>query len=122
MEVTEEQYQEIKGLPPKRRRHVRIDNRTPFNALIYRCEHGCKRRSLPQRFGNRRVIWIEAAGGTRRVGTGVQGNGRGKTTRIGRGMRARSTTVKVHPDVRGEEKNGGRGIGKSRGGRGRYAR
>jgi hypothetical protein len=27
MELTEEQYQEIKGLPPKHRGHVRIDNR-----------------------------------------------------------------------------------------------
>ncbi|MDR2784105.1 MAG: transposase [Treponema sp.] len=37
---------------------VRIDNRTPLSALIYRCENGCKRRSLPQRFGNRHVIYV----------------------------------------------------------------
>ncbi|MDR2783432.1 MAG: hypothetical protein LBB48_06275 [Treponema sp.] len=71
MELTEEQYQEIERLPPKRRGHVKIDNRTPPNEPVYRRENGCKRRSLPQRLGNRRVIWIEAAGGTRRVGTGV---------------------------------------------------
>ncbi|MDR2782801.1 MAG: hypothetical protein LBB48_02980 [Treponema sp.] len=45
MELTEEQYQEIEGLPPKRRGHVKIDNRTLLNALIYRCENGCKRRT-----------------------------------------------------------------------------
>ncbi|MDR2782665.1 MAG: hypothetical protein LBB48_02285 [Treponema sp.] len=86
MELTEEQYQEIKGLPPKRRGHVRIGNKTPLNALIYRCEHGCKRRSSLQRFGNRRVIWIEAGGGTRSIGTGVQGDGSGKRARVGRGI------------------------------------
>jgi hypothetical protein len=71
MELTEEHYQEIKGLPPKRRGQVKIDARTPLNAPIYRCENGCNRRSLPQRFGNRHVIQIETAGGTRGVGTGV---------------------------------------------------
>jgi hypothetical protein len=34
MELTEDHYQEIKGLLPKQRGHVRIDNRTLLNALI----------------------------------------------------------------------------------------
>jgi hypothetical protein len=33
MELTEEQYQEIEGLPPKRRGHVKIDNRTFLGTL-----------------------------------------------------------------------------------------
>ncbi|MDR2792458.1 MAG: transposase, partial [Treponema sp.] len=58
MELTEEHYQEIKGLLPKQRGHVKIDTRTLLNALIYRCENGCKWRSLPQRFGNWHVIYV----------------------------------------------------------------
>ncbi|MDR2792626.1 MAG: hypothetical protein LBB61_03030 [Treponema sp.] len=58
MERTEEQYQKREGLPPKRRGSVKIDNRTLLNALIYRCEHGGKRRSLPQRYGNRHVLYV----------------------------------------------------------------
>jgi hypothetical protein len=44
MELTEERYQEIKGLLPKRRGHIKIENRTPLNARIYRGESGCIRQ------------------------------------------------------------------------------
>ncbi|MDR2793732.1 MAG: hypothetical protein LBB61_08730 [Treponema sp.] len=56
MERTEEQQQETARLPPKPRGPVKIDNRTLLNALAYRCEHGRKWWSLPQRCGNPQVL------------------------------------------------------------------
>jgi hypothetical protein len=50
MELTEKQYERIAGLPPVQRGNVKIGNHTLLNAQIYRCENGCKRRVLPERF------------------------------------------------------------------------
>ncbi|GHV75479.1 hypothetical protein AGMMS49942_03000 [Spirochaetia bacterium] len=77
MELSEKQYQRIAALLPTQRGNVKIENRTLLNALIYRCENGCKWRALPKSFGNWHVIymrWVYALD---------------------------STAIKVHPDAQG---------------------
>ena len=58
MELNEKQYLKIAGLLPVQRGNVKIPNRTLLNALIYRLENGCNRRSLPATFGDRHVIYV----------------------------------------------------------------
>ena len=58
MELNEKQYQRIAGLLPIQRGNVKIPNHTLLNALIYRCENGCKWRALPKPFGDWHVIYV----------------------------------------------------------------
>jgi transposase len=57
MEISEEQYRKIQDLLPKQRGRLKIENLTLLNALVYRCENGCKWRALPEKFG--RLIGME---------------------------------------------------------------
>jgi transposase len=52
MALTEKQYKRIAGLLPVQRGNGTIENRVLLNALVYRCENGCKWPSLPERFGD----------------------------------------------------------------------
>jgi transposase len=58
MELAKDHYMHIAPLLSKHRGNVKIDNFTLLNALIYRCDNGCKWRSLPKSFGNRHVIYL----------------------------------------------------------------
>jgi transposase len=58
MELNEKQYRRIAGLLPIQRGNVKIPNHTRLNALIYRCENGCKWRALPKVFGDWHVIYM----------------------------------------------------------------
>ncbi|MDR2482296.1 MAG: transposase [Treponema sp.] len=58
MELSEKQFLRIAGLLPVQRGNVKIENRALLNALIYRCENGCKWRALPERFGNWHSIYV----------------------------------------------------------------
>jgi transposase len=57
MELNEKQYRRIAGLLSVQRGNVKIPNRVPLNALIYRLENGCKRRALPKTFGDWHTIY-----------------------------------------------------------------
>lgn len=51
MELSQKQFKRLTPLLPKQRGHVKIDNLTLLNALIYICENGCIWRALPETFG-----------------------------------------------------------------------
>jgi transposase len=58
MEVSQKQFKRVAPLLPKQRGHVKIENRTFLNALIYIGENGCKWRSLPEKFGPWHSIYM----------------------------------------------------------------
>jgi transposase len=105
MEISEEQYRKIQNLLPKQRGGVKIENLTVLNALVYRCENGCKWRALPEKFGHRHVIYMRMnrwakSGVLERVFLALQ------TERL-TGLEVLSldsTAVKVHPDAHGASK------------------
>lgn len=57
MELSDEQYAQIKACLPRQRGNVSLDNRQVLNAILYVAEHGCKWRGLPARFGNWHTIY-----------------------------------------------------------------
>ncbi|MDP6747989.1 MAG: transposase, partial [Candidatus Poribacteria bacterium] len=57
MELTQEQYQEIKPSLPGQRGKVKLSNRKVRNRILSVAEHGCKWRGLPSRFGNWPTIY-----------------------------------------------------------------
>ena len=56
MELTQQQYEQVAGLLPRRRGNVKVDNRTVLTAILYVVEQGCKWRGLPERFGKRKSL------------------------------------------------------------------
>ena len=57
MELTQQQYEQLKDLLPRQRGNVKIDNRQVLSAILYVVEQGCKWRGLPERFGNWHTIY-----------------------------------------------------------------
>ena len=53
MELTHEQYEEIKPYLPVQRGNVKLSNRKVLNGILYVAEQECKWRGLDSRFG----IW-----------------------------------------------------------------
>ena len=105
MELSEKQYQRIAALLPTQRGNVKIENRTLLNALIYRCENGCKWRALPKSFGNWHVIYVRLSrwaenGVLERVYKALAAEGLANHTVFA----LDSTAVKVHPDAQGARK------------------
>ena len=102
MELSEKQYQRIAELLPVQRGNVKIENRTLLNALIYRCENGCKWRALPESFGNWHSIYVRfdrwsENGVLERVYKALSAEGL-----MGCEVYALdSTAIKVHPDAQG---------------------
>ena len=102
MELSEKQYQRIAALLPVQRGNVKIENRTLLNALIYRCENGCKWRALPESFGNWHSIYVRfdrwsENGVLERVYKALSAEGL-----TGSEVYALdSTAIKVHPDAQG---------------------
>jgi transposase len=105
MELTEKQYQRIAALLPVQRGNVKIQNRTLLNALIYRCENGCKWRSLPETFGHWHTIYVRfdrwsVNGVMERVYRALEAEGL-----IDMSVCALdSMSVKAHPDAHGAQK------------------
>ena len=104
MELTHEQYEEIKPYLPVQRGNVKLSNRNVLNGILYVAEQGCKWRGLPCRFGNWHTIYTRM---NRWAKTGV-------LNRIFEAWQAKkiipvrtegysldSTSVKVHPDATG---------------------
>ena len=101
----EKQYQRIAGLLPVQRGNVTIENRVLLNALIYRCENGCKWRALPERFGNWHTVYVRLD----------RWSGNGVLERMYAALAAEgligaevysldATAVKAHPDAHGARK------------------
>jgi len=57
MELTEDQFSNISHLFPKKRGKLSISDYAVMKAVLYVVEHGCKWRSLPERFGNWHTIY-----------------------------------------------------------------
>jgi transposase len=105
MELNEKQYQRIAGLLPTQRGNVTIPNHTLLNALIYRCENGCKWRALPKTFGDWHVIYVRLNrwslnGVLERVYTALTAEGLLDMSVCS----LDSMAVKVHPDAHGASK------------------
>ena len=107
MELTQQQYEQIKDLLPRQRGNVKIDNRVVLSAILYVAEHGCKWRGLPERFGNWHTIYTRMnrwakKGVLDRVFARLQQRQiirvRAETVSLD------STMVKVHPDGTGARK------------------
>ena len=104
MEITEEQYAQIKDSLPVQRGNVSLTNLQFLNAVLYVAEHGCKWRGLPKRFGNWHTIYTRM---NRWSKSGAMGRVFEKL-QLEQIVRIRieafsldSTSVKVHPDGTG---------------------
>jgi transposase len=104
MELTQEQYQEIKPSLPVQKGQVKLSNRKLLNRILYVAEQGCQWRGLASKFGNWPPIYRRMNRGAK---TGVL-NGRFEAwpakkvipVRI-EGYSLDSKSVKVHPDGTG---------------------
>jgi transposase len=104
MELTEAQYERIKGALPVQRGNVSLSNLQVLNAVLYVAEQGCKWRGLPARFGRWHTVYMRMnrwakAGVLDRVFEKLQLEQivRIKIEVLG----LDSTSVKVHPDGTG---------------------
>ena len=62
MALTQQQYEQVAGLLPRQRGHVKIANRPVLAAILYMVdlymvEQGCQWRGLPERFGKWQTIY-----------------------------------------------------------------
>lgn len=110
MEITEEQYERIKGSLPVQRGNVSLTNLQVLNAILYVAEQGCKWRGLPKRFGRWHTIYTRMNrwaknGVLDRVFQQLQIE---QIVRIKiEALSLDSTPVKVHPDGTGALKKTG---------------
>lgn len=104
MEITEAQYERIKGVLPVQRGNVRMSNLQVLNAVLYVAEHGCKWRGLPKRFGRWHTVYTRMNrwsknGVLDRVFEKLQME---QIVRIKiEAVALDSTSIKVHPDGTG---------------------
>ena len=66
MEISPEQYERIAPYLPIQWGNVIIPNLPAPNAILYVAAHGCKRRGLPERFGNRHAVYTRMNRGINR--------------------------------------------------------
>lgn len=57
MQLSAEQYKQIKRILPLQRGNVRIDNLRVVNAILYVAVHGCPWPALPKHYGNWHTIY-----------------------------------------------------------------
>ncbi len=114
------QYAKIRPFLPVQRGNVRISTVDFINAVLHVLENGCKRRTLPERFGKWSTVYARFRRWSRS----------GVLERLFAALREQeaagedaecfgldSTSAEVHPDGTGARKtNGPQSIGKSRGG------
>lgn len=104
MELTEEQFSQIKDSLPVKRGNVSLSDLQVLQAILYVAEHGCKWRGLPKRFGNWHTIYTRMnrwakSGVLNRVFATLQEK---QIIRINvEAVSLDSTIVKVHPDGTG---------------------
>ena len=110
MELTQQQYEQLKDLLPRQRGNVKVDNRRVLSAILYVVEQGCKWRGLPERFGNWHTIYTRMnrwakSGVLDRVFAALQQQ---QIIRVRvEAVSLDSTVVKVHPDGTGARKKTG---------------
>lgn len=110
MKLTEAQYEEIKEAFPKHRRVATISNLDVLNAILYVMENGCKWRCLPKEFGNWNTIYVRMRRWARK---GVLQKAflllqeKGVIQVSVQAISLDSTSIKVHPDGTGAQKNMG---------------
>ena len=104
MELTEEQFEQIKDVLPVKRGNVTLEDLAVLRAILYVAENGCKWRGLPERFGNWYTIYTRMnrwakAGILNRVFAELQ---KKEIIRVTvESVSLDSTIVKVHPDGTG---------------------
>lgn len=104
MELTVEQFTQIKNILPVKRGNVKLPDFAVLKAILYVAEQGCKWRGLPPRFGNWHTIYTRMnrwakAGVLNRVFTELQ---KKEIIRVTvESVSLDSTIVKVHPDGTG---------------------
>lgn len=107
MELTDQQYEQIKDLLPRQRGNVKVDNRRVLSAILYIVEHGCKWRGLPEHFGKWHTIYMRMNrwaknGVLERVFAALQQQ---QIIRVRvEAVSLDSTVVQVHPDGTGARK------------------
>ena len=122
MEITEDQFAKIKGLLPRQRGNVKLDNRLALNGMLHVLEQGCKWRALPSRYGRWHTVYMrmrrwEESDVLSRVFQELQRQGmmpdQADTASLD------STASKVHPDGTGALKKTGLKRSANRAGAGR---
>lgn len=104
MELTAEQFAQIKDVLPVKRGNVKFSDFSVLKAILYVAEQGCKWRGLPTRFGSWHTIYTRMnrwakAGVLNRVFTELQ---KREIIRVTvESVSLDSTIVKVHPDGTG---------------------
>lgn len=104
MEITQEQFAQIKDTLPVQRGNVSLSNFAVLQAILYVAEQGCKWRGLPKRFGNWHTIYTRMnrwakSGVLNRVFAELQ---KKEIIRVKvEAISLDSTIVKVHPDGTG---------------------
>ena len=104
MEISQAQYERIKGALPVQRGNVKLSHLMVLNAILYVAEQGCKWRDLPQRFGPWHTIYTRMNRWSKK----------GVLDRVFEKLQAEqivhikieafaldSTSIKVHPDGTG---------------------
>ena len=104
MELTAEQFAQIKDVLPVKRGNIKLSDLAVLRAILYVAEQGCKWRGLPERFGSWHTIYTRMnrwakAGVLNKVFEELQKKGviRVKVESVS----LDSTIVKVHPDGTG---------------------
>ena len=108
MEISKEQYKEIEEAFPKHRRKASISNLDVLNAVIYAVENGCKWRCLPKEFGNWNTIYVRVRRWARKgilQQAFLRLQEKGIVQVSVQIISLDSTSIKVHPDGTGAQKN-----------------
>ena len=110
------QYAKIRPLLPVQRGNVWISTIDFINAVLHVLENGCKRRALPERFGNWSAVYARSRSGVLgRLFAALREQEAVGEDAVCFGLD--SASAEVHPDGTGARKtNGPQSIGKSRGG------
>lgn len=58
MEISSEQYEEVKWALPHQRGNVRLTNLQILNAILYVAEQDCAWRGLPEQYGNWHTVYV----------------------------------------------------------------
>ena len=107
MQLTPQQFEQIRDWLPRQRGNVSLDNLQVLNAILHVAANGCKWRALPAAYGNwhtvytRMMRWSQA-GVLDRVFEQLQRQ-RLMQVRI-ESVCLDSTTIKAHPDAAGARK------------------
>ncbi len=107
MQLTSEQFEQIKDWLPRQRGSVSLDNLQVLNAILHVAANGCKWRALPESYGNWHTIYTRMmrwsqAGVLDRVFEQLQ---RKRLMQVHiEAISLDSTIMRAHPDAAGARK------------------